>query len=58
MYLEIPMKHFYVNFIILVVFFVFYLSFMYGYDVPDFDGEVCGRGNLSESCNFSGYLDR
>jgi len=36
-----------------------YLGFMYGYPVPSFNAEnSCGRGVVSEECNFNGYLNR
>ena len=36
---------------------IVYLSFMYGFNVPDFEGQPCGRGNTSPECNFGSYLD-
>ena len=36
-----------------------YLGFMYGYPVPAFDDKnPCGRGVVSEECNFNAYLSR
>jgi predicted acyltransferase len=39
--------------------FAIYLGFMYGYPVPAFDSKTpCGRGVVSEECNFNAYLSR
>ena len=36
-----------------------FLGFMYGYPVPAFNDEnSCGKGVVTEECNFNGYLNR
>ena len=36
-----------------------YLGFMYGFPVPAYDSNnPCGKGVVSEECNFGAYLDR
>ena len=57
MYLLLP--NIYYHFIIMGSCIAIYLGFMYGYPVPPFDEDnPCGRGVVSEECNFNGYMSR
>ena len=57
MYLFLP--HIAYHFLVVACCIGVYLGFMYGYPVPAFDDKTpCGRGVVTEECNFNGYFNR
>lgn len=50
-------SHFLYHLIFIASCLIIYLGFYYGFDVPNFRGVDCGRGDVSSECNFGAFLD-